>query len=193
MVLLKIKPIQQQQMQNNPEKIDSSLVENRNVIDMITVANEFCLFVEEHEKYEREYILVYLQRILPLLYLRGSLLDIEEPAEESENERFVTEDAWEYVFLSFKHIFDKENLYYFWNTELKEPTETSLAENIADLYQDMKDTVFLFSKSSHYAKHNAVYLCKTMFAERWGSIIPSTLTHLHGIIYVHNANSNSFE
>ena len=43
---------------------------SRNVIEMITVANEYCLFLEGIEKYTKDDIISYFQKICPLLYLK---------------------------------------------------------------------------------------------------------------------------
>ncbi len=165
------------------QSIDTSLVSGKQVLEMITVANEFCLFVEEIERVDKPYILEYLQRMLPLLYLKGSLLPLIDSEEESENDRYVSEETWEYVFNMCKNIFGDDNIYYFWNPDLKEPAENTVSENMADLYQDLRDFVFLYSKPSYYAKLNSVVMCRNLFIGRWGKNIPQLLNHLHGIIY----------
>ncbi len=166
----------------NQEKIDTSVTGSKAVMEMITVANEFCLFAEEQERFDNEFIFSYLQRILPLLYIKGSLLPQVTEFPEHDNERFVIEETWEYLYNSFKNNFKHLNNYYFWDPELQGPAETTMSENLADLYQDLKDFIFLFSKPSHYAKQNAVFMCRELFIHRWGKIIPHLLSHIHGII-----------
>jgi len=164
-------------------QIDTSVIQSRQVMEMITVANEFCLFIEDIERFERNYVLQYLQRVLPLLYLKGTLLPAVEPNDETDNERYVIEETWEYIFNLVKKIFEKDNSYYFWNPELQEATETMVSENLADMYQDLKDFVFLFSKPSYYAKINSVFMCRELFISRWGKSVPTLLSHLHGIVF----------
>jgi len=164
------------------KSIDTSITESKTVIEMITVANEFCLFTEEHEKYEMDFILSYLQRVLPLLYIKGSLLPDTESESGNDDERYVIEETWEYLFNSFVKVFGKNNTYYFWDAGLKEPVETTVAENLADMYQDLRDFVFLYSKPTYYAKLNAVNMCKELFLSHWGKLIPPLLSHIHGII-----------
>jgi hypothetical protein len=163
--------------------IDTTVVKSRQVMEMITVANEFCLCIEDIERFDREYVLDYLQRVLPLLYLKGTLLPSVEPNDETDNERYVIEETWEYIFNLTKNLFGDDNSYYFWNPELLEATESMVSENLADMYQDLKDFVFLFSKPSYYAKVNSVHMCREMFILRWGKSLPLLIHHLHGIIF----------
>ncbi|MBT4466892.1 MAG: DUF5063 domain-containing protein, partial [Lentimicrobiaceae bacterium] len=55
-------------------KSNDDITLSKQVIEMATVANEFCYFVENIEKKEKEIVLEFMQRILPLLHLKGSLL-----------------------------------------------------------------------------------------------------------------------
>ena len=61
---------------------------------------------------------------------------------------------------SRSHIEDNE-----WNNDL---IKESLADNITDIYQDMKDFVVLFQDSRLAAKENAVADLKRLFAVHWG-------------------------
>jgi len=51
----------------------NNLVYSKNVIELITVANEFCSFLERSEDLETDDFLGRLQKLLPLLYLKASL------------------------------------------------------------------------------------------------------------------------
>ena len=165
------------------DSVDTSLIQSKQVIEMFTVANEFCLFVEDSERYEREYVVDYLQRVLPLLYLKGSMLPESEEHAEHDNERYVIEETWEYIYNVFMNLFGKDNTYHVWNSQSNEVVENACAEIMADLYQDLKDFVFLFAKPSYYAKTNAVYMCRNLFEVRWGRSIPAFMSHLHNLKY----------
>ncbi len=64
---------------------------SRQVIEFITVANEFCIFSEKINDYTRDDIITYYLRIIPLLYLKGSLIKDITPENPDNNERFVLE------------------------------------------------------------------------------------------------------
>ena len=69
----------------------NSIAYSKNVIEFITVANEFCSFLERSESLETPNFLGRLQKILPLLYLKASLLPEFEFEAEDGLEKFVSE------------------------------------------------------------------------------------------------------
>lgn len=162
---------------------DSNIENNKNVNEFFLLANEFCLFVEEIENHKKQYILEYCQRVLPIIYLKASLLPELEIYDEYENERYVIEETWEYIYNITANLIGTENKYYNWNSNLNEPIEHTFSENIADLYQDLKDFVFLYSKSTIFAKNNAVANCLMLYKTRYGAIILNLLSYIHNLLY----------
>ena len=69
-------------------------VYSRNVIEFVAVANEFCKYAEHASELKGDELLRILQRILPLMYLKASLLPQLNPFFEDGNEKFVTESDW---------------------------------------------------------------------------------------------------
>jgi hypothetical protein len=59
----------------------------------------------------------------------------------------------------------------------------SLAENLTDVYQDLKDFIMQYQKSSRAAKEIAVFECKSWFAERWGKRIAEATGYLHHSVF----------
>lgn len=175
------------------ENIDYSVIQSKQVAEMLTVANEFCLFMEEIERFDKTYIAEYLQRVLPLLYIKGSLIPMTEPNDEIDNERYVIEETWEYFYNLIMNLFGNKNTFYYWNPDLNESAQTSVSEVLADLYQDMKDFVMLFSKPSHYARMNSVHMCRDLFIRRWGKSIPLLLNYLHDMVYENEINIDDNE
>lgn len=177
-------------MNNKDSNLNFEIENSKQVIELITIANEFCTFVEEIDKYDRDFILVYFQRIFPLLYVRGSLLPEVEEIEDGFNERYVIEESWEYVFTSVQKILKDDNKYFIWDKNLNEPIEQAVSENIADLYQDLKDFLFLYSRPATFAKVNAIAMCSNLFKERWGAIISNALSYIHVLLYQNENNED---
>ena len=61
-------------MEKNENEITKDPVYSRTVLELLTVANEYCLFLEKAEGYDRLDILLFLQKICPLIYIKASLL-----------------------------------------------------------------------------------------------------------------------
>jgi hypothetical protein len=156
-----------------------------NVIDMFTVANEFCLFTEKAEKYNPEEVLQYYVKICPLLYLKGAILPIVEADEEYFGERFVNEDQWENIYNSLLIVFPGNDAFFTLSYENADnfPLKASISEHLADVYQDLKDFVLLYQKNHTYAKQNAVHECRKLFVTHWGSRIAALLPALHAIAF----------
>lgn len=158
---------------------------------MLTVANEFCLFTEKLSDYSKADIITYYRRIIPLLYLKGSMVKDILPENEELNERFVLEEEWEYVFNTLKNKLYPND--HFWicanpHDEDTEAEKASIGECIADCYQDMKDFIMLFQKTSHNAKENAVHeLCQN-FPTHWGPALTKSLYALH-LLYMEAPDS----
>ncbi len=171
----------------------------RKVLEMITVAHDYCLFMEKSDDYPLPEILSYLQKVLPLLYLKGSLLPVIEPDQEEFAERFVTEEEWENLFLILSKKFGKMDDFDVIPLETLKPEgfeRLRLSECLADIYQDMKDFVLLYQKNTQAARENAVYQCTELFQKRWGLIITQCLTPIHRLnaagLPSHEPESDSF-
>ncbi|MCD6111887.1 MAG: DUF5063 domain-containing protein [Bacteroidales bacterium] len=159
---------------------------SKNVLEMILVANEYCKFIEDAEKYSKEEILNYLQKVCPLLYLKGSLLPDIKLESNKFCERFVTEEHWEKIFISIKEKLKEDNE--FWKTsDVKSkdeiPVKTSIAEEVADIYQDLKDFIILYQKNSKSYKESAVAECNFFFKRHWGIKVNRIINVVHHIIY----------
>jgi len=164
---------------------NSDAATSANVIDMLTVANEFCIFTEKAEKYNPDEVLQYYAKICPLLYLKGAILPIVEPDEDYLGERFVNEDQWENIYNSLLTLFADKDEFYTLNYESSDniPLRASVSEHLADVYQDLKDFVLLYQKTLMYAKQNAVYECRTLFISHWGIRIAALLPALHAVAF----------
>ncbi|MFH1121031.1 MAG: DUF5063 domain-containing protein [Bacteroidota bacterium] len=156
----------------------------RQVVEFITVSNEFCLFTEKVETYPKDDFVEYYRRILPLLYLKGSLLKTVETDGNDASERFVTQEEWEHLFNTIRNKLYPDD--HFWvstdmydeNTEIE---KASIAECIADIYQDMKDFLMLYQKSRHAAKVSALNDVCRHFENHWGPAAIKSMYALHNL------------
>ena len=161
-------------------------VYSRKVIDMLTVANEFCLYIEKVEEVDQKETLEYLQKLLPLVYFKMSLVPEIEVSDESTAEHFVTEEQWENIFNIIRLKLGEKDEYCSVNHEDKsdrDPVKCSIAEGIADVYQDFKDFILLYQKPTKSAQENAVNDCHHLFETRTGFRLVSLIQAIHQILY----------
>lgn len=160
---------------------------SRNVIEFVAVANEFCKYAERASEIRGDELLKILQRILPLLYIKASLLPQLEPVFEDGNEKFVTEQDWVSIheILTIKFGSADEYLEVF-DEKIKdseEPLTSSISENMADIYQDLKDFLLLYQTGTEEVMNDAIWECKLNFENFWGQKLLNAMRAIHRFIY----------
>ena len=160
---------------------------SKNVIEFVTVAKEFCNYVESCENQSKENILNTLQKFLPLLYIKASLIPAVEPFSEDGNENFVTETHWNKINNIFNQKFGEDDTYrdVYDNmmNELNEMTTLSLAEDITDIYQDTKNFISQYNFGNEEIMNDALWECKNNFEIYWGNRLLSALKTIHMVLY----------
>lgn len=162
--------------------MDDNAITSKNVTEMLTVANEFCHFMEKAHKYDTKDILNYLQKIFPLLYLKGSLLPKVTVQMPEANERFVTAENYEILFNELRNKFKPKDEFWMIDPLQKQdvnPEKASLSEHLTDIYQDLKDFILLYAKGTQAAQENAVHDCKLFFETHWGDRLVSAQKFIH--------------
>ena len=74
---------------------ESQTIFDKNVIEFVTVAAEFCAFLERAESMKRSTFVDTSLKILPLLYLKASMLPKCETIGDEAPETYVTEEIYE--------------------------------------------------------------------------------------------------
>ncbi len=155
------------------------------VLELLTVANEYCYFLENLEKKTIDEVLKFIYHIVPLLYLKGTLLPDLEVEHPEANEKFITAEQWEELFYTLRKIMGNKDE--FWIIDPlyineNEPLKASLSENLTDVYQDLKDFLLLYQKNTFAARENAVKECRILFATHWGYRLTHIMTKVHHIV-----------
>ncbi|MFZ4520670.1 MAG: DUF5063 domain-containing protein [Bacteroidales bacterium] len=173
-------------MKETPAITGDDPVYSRKVLEMITVANEYCLFLEKAENYSAEELLNFLQKISPLIYLKSALLPDIEVEDEDAVEHYVSEEQWEFLFNVLYNKFGERDQFYFIDHHEKshnDPVKGSLAESFTDIYQDLKDFLLLYQKPLKSFKENAVRECRRLFETRYGYKLMNAQSAIHVIQY----------
>ena len=160
---------------------------SRNVLEFVAAANEFCKYAEHSAEIKGGELLRIFQRLLPFLYIKASLLPLLEPVFEEGNEKFVTESDWNIINDSLKKQFGTADEY-FEVCDLKPDeadiiVQSSIAENIADIYQDIKDFLLLYQTGTTEVMNDAVWECRMNFENIWGQKLVNSLRAIHKFIY----------
>ena len=160
---------------------------SRNVIEFVAVANEFCKYAEHARDLKGDELLKILQRILPLMYLKASLLPKLDPFFEDGNEKFVTENDWVLIHDNLREKFGTADDYMeVFDDRTKESDEavvSSISENMADIYQDIKDFLLLYQTGTDEVMNDAIWECSQNFETYWGQKLVNSMRAIHSFIY----------
>jgi hypothetical protein len=165
----------------------NSLVYSKNVIEFITVANEYCSFLERAEEMESADFLGRLQKLLPLLYLKASLIPSLEFEAEEDLEKYVTEVDYNIIQQNVgahTGAGDDYQEVFLPGMQFSETALTSsISENVADIYQDIKEMVMSFRTLNDEVMEQALWECLQNFTRIWGQKLVNCLRALHNLIY----------
>ena len=168
-------------------KSQEETVYSRNVIEFTAVAHEFCKHAEQAEKIKGDDLLRIFQRLLPLMYLKASLLPALEPFFEDGNEKFVNEADWVRINEKLSGKFGTADDYIDIgdenSTEAGSPVVVTISENLADIYQDVKDFLLLYETGTEEVMNDAVWECRMNFENIWGQKLVNALKAIHRFVY----------
>ncbi len=164
---------------------------SQNVIEFVTVANEYCKFVENATRFSKKDFLLKAQTLLPLLYLKTVLLPSLDSVNDQENEKFVNENIWSQIYNIVKTKLGYHDEYHEIFDPLTKEQEmmsmASISDNFADIYQDLKNMISIFSIGNEEMMNDSVWECKMNFEEFWGQKLVNAIRAIHIII---NNNDN---
>ena len=166
---------------------ESQTIFEKNVIEFVTVAAEFCAFLERAEHMKRKAFVDTSLKILPLLYLKASLLPKCETIGDEAPETYVTEEIYEILRINlaglmgenddYLDVFVQDMVY------SDQPIKKSISEDLADIYQDLKDFISVFQLGLNETMNDSLVVCKEHFREFWGQRLVNTMRALHDVKY----------
>ncbi|MDR1585502.1 MAG: DUF5063 domain-containing protein [Prevotellaceae bacterium] len=169
------------------EHLPNHYVYSPNVIEFVTVVAETCLFLERLAEHSPAEFVDKSVKILPLLYLKASLVGIPERELDEEPERFVTEDDYRYLCEGIARLLGKDDSYLeVFHPDMAysdAPVAAFISENIADIYQELKDFAANYRLGEEEIMNDALAVCLDAFGEHWGQKLLGTLRALHALRY----------
>jgi hypothetical protein len=160
---------------------------DKNAIEFATVAAEMCHFLENARLLDKQEFLNRSLKMLPLLYLKVSLVEKPEALSEEELEDFVTEDAYEYIRQEIAALLEEDDRYLeVFSPDIQlsdEPLATDISEDLADIYQDLKNFLERYQIGLEEIMNDALLACITSFEEYWGQRLVNCLRAIHNIYF----------
>jgi len=147
---------------------------HKNIAEFITVSAEFCAFINKCEKFLRIDFIDKSIKILTLLYLKASMIDVVED-EHNEIHALVAEKIGSHE--AYFDIVDSVGY------DSNESVNVSITECYADIYQDIMNFVMLYRDFDDDERVVAVADCIANFKTFWGTRALRLISELHLIKY----------
>ncbi|MDE5677928.1 DUF5063 domain-containing protein [Phocaeicola sp.] len=165
----------------------SQVIFDKNTVEFVTVAAEYCCFLERaHDARRCEFVDTVL-KILPLLYLKATLIPVCESIGEDEPETFVTEEDYELIRRAVSGVLGPKDDYlevFLPDMAYSDtPIKKCISEDLADIYQDLKDFISVFQLGLNETMNDSLVICKEHFREFWGQRLVNTMRALHDVKY----------
>ncbi|WP_372947486.1 DUF5063 domain-containing protein [Mariniphaga sp.] len=163
-----------------------SVVYSKNVVEFVTVANEFCGLIEKASTIPVDQNIKNLQKVLPLLYLKATLLPETEKLLEDELEKYVSELDYNVLQQRWLEVLGEYDSYYeVFDPEIQfgeEMVTASISESLLDVYQDLKDFLNAYSLGDEEIMNDALYDCVYHFEVFWGQRLVNVLRAVHKLV-----------
>lgn len=154
------------------------------VLDFVTVSTEYCKYVEQCSQTETNDFCRVMRGLLPMIYLKATLLE-EVPETAGWNEKRVTEEDYNYIRSQvaailgsnddFLDVFVEDFKY------SEHPVLCTISENLADIYQQLRELVEAFREGYEDAMEVALFETIDEFHIQWGQKLLNALRALHDI------------
>jgi len=165
---------------------EEKIIYSRQVVEFAASANEYCKYLEGIKDIEGIEILRVMQRLLPFIYLRASLLPMLEPALEEGNEKTVTEFDWTRMHDTLLAKTGDDDPFPV-IVDMGDPADGlytgSIAESLADIYQDLKNFIVSYKSRNEDVMNDAVWEVLMNFEEFWGKKLINVLGAIHAVLY----------
>ena len=167
-------------IRNNP-------VYSEDVLEFVRIANDYSQFLEQAESFKIRDFIDKAHKLMASLYLKAANLPELDSKFENMNQRFVNEQDYNYIRQKVLKKLGQYDSYEEVFTQLREESDdavgASISENMADMYQDIKDFLLLYEIGTEDVMYEAIWECRQSFKTYWGQRLTNGLRALHFLRY----------
>jgi hypothetical protein len=164
-----------------------NLVLSKYTEDFVRIALEFCVLVEKTRPEEKSAFVENMLKVLPLLYLKISVIPPVEEFYDSNLENKVSEKLYSKTESNLSEVLGEDNLYletFHPDINLSDsPVAVKISENLTDIYQDIGNFIRIFKNGHRETMNDSLVQCIENFKKYWGQRLVNTLRSLHQIQY----------
>lgn len=166
--------------------MESSSAFDRNTVEFVTVAAEYCAFMERMGERDADNTIDVLCKLLPLVYLKASMLPQAEP-QGLYLEETVTEQDYDQIRVQTSRLLgEKDDYLEVFVEDMKysdTPVRKCISEDLADIYQALGNFVHSYRSGLEEIMTESVAVCAEGFRTYWGQTLANTLRAVHFVRY----------
>jgi hypothetical protein len=156
-------------------------------IDFTRVALEYCVLLEKTKPDEKDLFIDNMVKVLPLLYLKVSVIPPILENYDSDTGNKVDEKMYLQVQEMISELLGEDDVFletFHPDIQLSDsPIAVKISENLADIYQDLGNFLAVFKNGEKETMNDSLILCIRNFRKYWGQRLVNTLRALHYIKY----------
>jgi hypothetical protein len=153
------------------------------LLQFVAACNAYCQWLEDLDISQPGDFLQEALAHLADIYPLAVRIELPDPMLEGGNEKFVTEQDWAAIFQKTRKVLGAHNNYLrvaandeFDRSDLVSHT---ISEDLADMYQDLKDFTMQFRRGLEEIMNDAVWEVLSNFEQYWGIKLLNALGALH--------------
>ena len=160
---------------------------SKNNLEFVTVAVEYCLYMEQCTEHKRDEFVDTVLKLLPLLYLKASILQDRYGENESYIKQVVSEEDYETIRSAVGRVMGEQDDYLdVFVEDMKysdTPIRRNISEDLADIYQDLRNFVETYRQGVDETSEVALQEVAEHFRCYWGQTLVNTMRALHDVKY----------
>ncbi len=153
------------------------------VLEFVKISKDFIDMLQDEQPEDRKDFIEKSLQILPMMYAKLLVVPSNEPEFDSGNEKHVTEEEWSGIYQKIYGILASQNEY----LDIPEEEEydrmeiisRELSDDLADIYQDVKDFLENFRMGVEEVMNDAIWECRVNFENYWGKKLLRASLNLH--------------
>lgn len=167
------------------EEIKGTGVYAPEVLEFVKSANGYCNWLEEAGQKRALEFIRHSIRHLSKVYHDVICIGYTEPLLEGGNEKFVTEQDWSSVYQKVMNLLGSHNEYLRVAEEEEydrsEVVTHKISEDLADIYQDLKDFTMQYRQGLEEIMNDAVWEVMDNFENYWSKKLLNALWALNNL------------
>lgn len=159
-------------------------------IELVAACSKFCILLEQAGGSKRATFVENMLKVLPFLYLKMTLAREHAATDDEELhnvEERVTEDDYNFVRQGVSSLLGGNDTYLDVFVDDMKYSETpickSISEDLADIYQDVRNFVWIFGQRNEQATAEAFAWLSNLFEIHWGQLVVNVMRPLHELRY----------